>query len=319
MPGPKTHQIFYKELKSKLTTETLDRYPDYDKFSLFAQGHDLILFSDFYKFWQLKENQRDSLLLQEGKLTQFVYNYLQHAIKTESINNEITRSFIIGYISHHILDSYIHPQLIYYTGGHMPNKKEKKWEHGIAETLIDTYLMKNHEGLDSKKYKVYKDFKFEKIIDKGFSNTLTESLKTTYSSPLMGEKFKIAFQQAELLIRVLRYDPLKIKQIALSHADFLIMGASSLSYNVDTEKAIDYLNINHDQWHNPYNSNLTSCKSFADLYYDAIAHCADIINELDKLMKTGVFTEKDMYELIPDVSSITGLYHGDKSKTIYKK
>lgn len=314
MPGPKTHHIFYKDLKDRLSADTLRRHPSYDTYSLFAQGHDLILFTDFYKIWNLKKNVKDSLVLQEGGFPEFVYNYLNEARKNESITEEMVRAFLIGYISHHILDSHVHPQLIYYTGGHTPNKNDKVWEHGIAETLIDSYFMKKNEQLDSKKYKVYRDFHFKEPVSADFLNTLSNSLTLTYNLPLLGQKFKIAFYQSEILIRILRYDPTGIKKSILDHADKLCMGASSMSYYVDYQKAEKYLNLDHNLWKNPYNENLTSNESMLELYEKALIECANIINELDKMMKSGTFNEKDINNLIPDVSSITGL-KGNNPKT----
>ena len=48
MPGPKTHDIFYKDLKGKLNPKTLDSFPNYDKYNIFVQGHDFLIYYDFY-------------------------------------------------------------------------------------------------------------------------------------------------------------------------------------------------------------------------------------------------------------------------------
>ena len=43
MPGPKTHDIFYKQLKRKISPFTLSQFPNYDKYNTFVQGHDLLI------------------------------------------------------------------------------------------------------------------------------------------------------------------------------------------------------------------------------------------------------------------------------------
>ena len=54
MPGPKTHEISYKHLRNRLDKNTLNEFPNYDIYSIFAQGHDFLIYYDYYKIW----NQR---------------------------------------------------------------------------------------------------------------------------------------------------------------------------------------------------------------------------------------------------------------------
>ena len=68
MPGPKTHDIFYRQLKQKLNADTLSGFKNYDDYHIFAQGHDFLIYYDFYKIWnqkKLDKNISDSVLLQE--------------------------------------------------------------------------------------------------------------------------------------------------------------------------------------------------------------------------------------------------------------
>ena len=53
MPGPKTHDIFYREFKRKLSLETLSSFPHYDQYRIFAQGHDFLIYHDFYKIFKI--------------------------------------------------------------------------------------------------------------------------------------------------------------------------------------------------------------------------------------------------------------------------
>lgn len=51
MPGPITHLVFYKQLKERLSSDALRAMPGYDSDSVFAQGHDLLIYHDFYKIF----------------------------------------------------------------------------------------------------------------------------------------------------------------------------------------------------------------------------------------------------------------------------
>ena len=56
MPGPKIHDIFYKQLKPLINKAVLDMLPHYDDYSVFAQGHDLLIYYDFYKIFSRKQS-----------------------------------------------------------------------------------------------------------------------------------------------------------------------------------------------------------------------------------------------------------------------
>ena len=91
MPGPKTHDIFYKQLKKNLSAQTLAVFPHYDQYNIFAQGHDFLIYHDFYKIWsskKLNNNINASVLLQETNFQLFVYNYLKQAHSSGALEEE---------------------------------------------------------------------------------------------------------------------------------------------------------------------------------------------------------------------------------------
>ena len=88
MPGPKTHDIFYHQLKTKLNANTLSSFKNYDDYSVFAQGHDFFIYYNFYKIWnqkKLDQNVQESVLLQEHQFQEFVYQYLKSASNSGAI------------------------------------------------------------------------------------------------------------------------------------------------------------------------------------------------------------------------------------------
>lgn len=318
MPGPKTHDIFYKELKEHLSEKTLESFPNYDKYNLFAQGHDFLLYHNFYKIWNqnsLNRNIANSVLLQENNFPEFVYTYLKEATNNGTIENEQTRLFIgPGYIMHHILDAYTHPMIIYYAGDHTRDPKKDTWRHGIIENLIDIYLMKTKENVDPKKYKVYNDFKISDPINQEFIDVLTESLEKTYGIKNGGELFYKAFYQTEWFLRLLKYDPTGMKKTILDILDPILKGTSSFSYNREIDEKADFLNLQHEFWTHPMNSDIISNKSFLELYDQALQEGGYMIDEIEKICRSGVVKKDDIYSLIPNISSIHGLECGTKLK-----
>ncbi len=324
MPGPKTHDIFYKEVKPLLTDKTLSGFPNYDKYRIFAQGHDFLIYHDFYKiftFDKLNNNVEDSKKLQEFKFQEFVYNYLNEANKTGAIEDEQVRSFIgPGYVLHHILDAYTHPQIIYYSGDHERDPKNKTWMHGIVENLLDIYMMKTKENKDPKTYDVSKDFNIENLkIEKYLLETLNKSLKGTYDIENGGKDFYESFYQVELFMKVFKYDPIGFKKIIFDIVDPLFKGSSSFSYHRDYKAAEEFLNNEHSIWLNPIDDCIQSYESFMDLYNKALVDGAEIVNKLESVCQTGIINQDEIYSIIPNVASTHGLECGQKCKIKNKK
>ena len=324
MPGPKTHQIFYKQLKNKLSTDTLSDLPNYDKYSLFAQGHDFLIYHDYFKILsqeKLDVNVHNSILLQEWSFQDFIYNFLESAKNNGGIEDEQVRLFIgAGYIMHHLLDSYTHPEIIYYAGDHERNPNAETWQHGIVENLIDIYMMENYENVNPKKYKVYKDFMFDsKIVNPKLISTLNESLEKTYAISRGGEIFLKSFPQVASFMKNFKYDPTGCKKIAFDYLNPKLIGTSSFSYNRDSKDAIPYLNLNKEKWLNPMDDSIESTDSFIELYNKALNDGADIINKLEKLCKSSYFNKDDIYSIIPNKASTHGLECGQRCKIKNKK
>jgi len=309
MPGPKTHDIFYKQIKDKLNTSTFDSLTNFDNYNIFAQGHDLLLYADFYKPFKLKKNIEESLLLQSYNFPMFVYCFLKEAQSAGIIEIEQIRLFIHGYVLHHILDSYIHPFLIYTTGSHTPDKKQKTWEHGNLETLIDSYMMKKYEGKSSRTYKSHLDFQVDFILDKTIIEILDKILAEVYNINNGGSRFKKGIYQLESFIRLMKYDPSGCKRELFNCVEVLTErgeGARSLSYNVDYFMAVYHLNLSNEVWYNPDDLSVSSNDSFFDLYDKALSHGVSITERLEALCKSS-FNQDDIFNIVPDISSITGL------------
>jgi len=308
MPGAKTHEIAYKQIKEKLNNKTLSGFPNYNEYNIFSQGHDLLIYYQYYFPLKLKQNIIDSVKLQENSLPEFVFNYMDIAKSNGALEEEATRIFIgSGYVTHHIVDMYIHPLLIYYSKDHTPNKNNATWQHGIIETLIDVYMMERFENKNPATYKIYKDFEFKKQVSQRFIDTLNKSFEKTYNMANIGSKFKISLYQTKSYIQIVKYDPKGFKKKLFDCLDKYFMGTSSFSYHVNSLEALNYLNIENKLWSNSSNSTLTSTESFMDLYNKALDESSYIIDKLEELACKGVFNRDDIYSLVPNKSSVTGL------------
>ena len=323
MTGPKTHHIFYKQLKQYLNKDILDNLPHYDEYSIFAQGHDLLIYYDFYKIYsnkRLEVNLHYSELLQEFYFPEFIYNYIKHAQKIGTLHNEQIRLFLYGYIGHHILDAYTHPFIIYYSGDHMREPQNPTWWHGIVENLIDIYLMEKEEHINPQIYPVYKDFTFSrnKLISI-LQEVLNDSLQEIYGFKGGGEDFCKAMTQIGLFIRIFKYDSTGIKRVFFDKVDTLLKGTASFSYHRNNAEVLPFLNENHELWRNPMNGNITSYKSFWELYQSALKDTAEIINQLEGILNNKIIDKDIIYSIIPNIASTHGLKCGQKLEINHKK
>lgn len=323
MPGPKTHDVFYKDLKQHLSSNTLSSFPHYDDYRLFAQGHDFLIYHDFYKIWstkQLNQNIQDSVLLQESKFPEFVYHYLDVANRSGAIEDEQTRLFLgPGYVMHHMLDAYMHPQIIYYAGDHARDPKKPTWQHGIIENLLDIYMMEIKEGIDPKTYPVYQDFVMNYEMTPELLQTLTDALYLTYQMEDGGERFARACSQLALFMKVMKYDPHGYKKMLFDRLDPLLKGTSSFSYHRDSKDALKYLNLNHEVWLNPIDDQVVSTDSALDLYEKALERGGKMVDELNQMCQSGHINYSDVCQIIPDISSVHGLDSSKKLVIRYTK
>lgn len=315
MPGPMTHLMFYKKLKHCLKSTNIKIADNYDACSLFAQGHDLLLYQCHYNLMEekkLSENIALAKELQEYNFREFVYSYLKNAEKLGVLTKDSVKTFIgAGYIGHHILDMYTHPLIIYYAGDHVRTKHTKKWNHGIAENLIDIYIAEKYMKKDMRRYPVHKLFSFDaSIFDDDLMKVLNLTLEQVYGYKSGGEKFYAGCSHLYWFMKTLKFDPIGVKRILFNCLELLVHGVNSFSYHRNTTDVEAYLNNGHELWHNPMNPNITSCDSLDDLFSRALEHTTRIISELDKMIDTGHVDKAVIEQIIPDRASTHGLECG---------
>ena len=309
MPGPKTHDIFYKSLKEKLNKKTLDSFPNYDKYNIFVQGHDFLIYYDFYNSKVRDANIENSIHLEEHRFQEFVYNYLAIAKESGALENGDVRLFIgPGYVMHHLLDAYTHPQIIYYSGDHTRNPETKIWNHGVVENLLDIYMMETYEKIDARTYKVYKDFEINRdLVSSELITTINDSLGVTYGINNGGEIFEKAFQQLAPYMWLMKYDYLGLKAVFFDKVlGPFVKCSKAFSYHRDFHDALPYLNLEHEEWLNPTDGSI-STESFLDLFEKSLNDGAQIVDELENICQSGSIHRDDIYSIIPNISSVHGL------------
>lgn len=311
MPGPMTHYIFYKKLKDRIIEQGGIISDNFELYSNFAQGHDLLMFQNYFKIFtnhSLENTILMSKLFQEYSFVDFVFLYLNNAEKKGLLQDEVIRYFLLyGYISHHILDAYTHPLIIYFCGDHIRTKSTKEWKHGIAENLIDAWLIEKEYGVKAYRFNSHILFKFQKSI---FHNELIELLNCTteqvYNLKNAGVIFKEGCLMMYTYMRHLQYDPTGIRAFLLDIIEHFAHGANAYSYHRDISEVSFYINEEHELWKNPMFPEISSTSSFSELFEKALNHTAEIIINMENLINRGNITKQDLETILPNIASTHG-------------
>ena len=323
MPGPITHLVFYKQLKERLSRDALRAMPDYDRDSIFAQGHDLLIYHNFYKISstkRLNEQLKQSSLLQEYSFPEFIYSCLRHAQRLNVLDHDQIRTFLgPGYIAHHILDACTHPFIIYEAGDHTRDPKKPTWLHGIIENRIDVFMMEQSRIADSST-PLHPLFSFPKErLDPALPAMLDAAMEEVYHIQDGGRILCQAMSQVALYMRLLKQDRTGIKRLLFDALDPVLKGTASFSYHQSSAEARSCLNEEHELWCNPMDDSRRSTESFQDLYDKALAQSVEIIEALEALCRSGEITRARVFDLIPDIASTHGLACGQSIEIRFSK
>lgn len=305
MAGAIVHKEFFKECIVKSEANNLD---DINNLNVFAQGHDLLLYASPLNFLK---NRNISLILSNYKFREFVYAYLKIILKNNFIyQDKSVKSFLYGYISHHILDSYFHPFIMQYAPDYIPIRK-KTWLHGEIETLYDTLFLTKKLKISLQDHKIYKDFCCSDIISKALISTIDTAIDKTYNIKNCGKHFKRAFYLNSRYMRLYRYDPNGIKKKFAAITNPIVkLGADKFFYDErELPKLEKYINSNHQEWRNIWNNERFN-DSFYDIYSKAIADTVNSIKQIESILKTREIDKDIVYNIVPDRSAITGVQCG---------
>ena len=307
MAGAVVHKEFFKECIAKVNLYNID---DENNMNIFAQGHDLLLYITPLK---LKKYRNISLVLSNYKFKEFVYTYLKTAFENGIIyQDKSIRSFLYGYISHHILDSYFHPFIMQYAFDYLPVKKTA-WLHGEIETLYDTLFIVKKLGLIPKNYKIYEDFRYHGVISEPLIATIDTAVYKTYGIKNCGKLFKKAFHLNSEYVRLYRYDPKGIKKkFAIITNPIFKLGADKFFCDeTELSELEKYINNNHFEWLNIWN-NTKSNDSFCDIYSKAMHDTTNSINQIEIILERHKLDKIVINDILPDRSAITGTKCGMK-------
>lgn len=307
MPATITHSFFAKDVYDVLP-DNIQNKISIDRIKMFGQSSDALMFYNLFSILPGKKIRHFHNYFHDNKSHDFFINLIRY-IKTNKIDNDVdVCSFLAGFICHYVLDSTVHPFVIYKTGRF--NKKDKntyKYNniHAFMETFIDNDMISRRNKTNPYKYNIGKEcFSLEPFSHK-LEKTIDFSFFKTFEINNMSKIYYKSLKQMKNSLMLFRRDPYGIKKTIYKLVDsFTPKGVyrfEAISNHYPLADKHNFLNSNNKLWRNPTTYSIVSHESFIDLYLKSVKQaqvliCAsfDYINgnsiDLDEL-----FTNKSYY------------------------
>lgn len=290
MAGTITHAYFALDLYDRLSIRSKELLMDEkESLKLFAQNTDILFFYNITNFKKGKKIRNFGYRSQKIKTYEFFSTLINYIKYNHHQYNPQVISYLYGMLSHYVLDSTVHPFIIYKTGQfNKDDKNTYKYNHlhGEIESYLDNYMLRLREGINPNKFKCY-DFCFN--VD-SFNKELVEVMDFTYKEVFgisnFHEYYFKASKQMKFFYRVFRYDPIGIKKSFYKIIDLVFpkyyLRKVPLSFHISNKDKKKFLNLEHKRWYNPTDKRTKSNESYLELYTKALYKTTKMIQEINQ-------------------------------------
>lgn len=312
MPSSITHSYFMKDVYDKLDND-IKKMIVLESAKTFAQGPDIFFFYNM-GFGRKSNNYRNiGNYMHEHNVNNYFINIIKYIFDNDLFDNKDAISYLYGSISHFVLDSTMHPFVIYKTGVFDKKVKDTYKYNGLhpdMEYYLDAYMIFQNEKKEAKEYKMYNYILNNDIFDDTIVNMINYVIKDTYDIDNMGNIYNKCIKDMKTFYKLFNYDPYGIKKVGYSVLDFIIpkkfIRKKVFSFYLTHNCKKYYLNLDKITWNHPCDKYETYNYSFIELYVKAIDKACNIIKELDKMLNSRNLDISRIKELIGNLSYLTG-------------
>lgn len=309
MPATITHAYFSKDVFDILPSNIKNTI-DCSRIKMFGQSMDALMFYNLFSVSPGKKIRKFNDYFHRNQTQEYFVNLINYIKDNDLANDMDVCSYLAGMICHYVLDSNIHPYIIYKTGIFDKKKKNTyKYNHvhEFMETFIDNDMVKRREKADPYKFRLDKFCFNTREFSDGLKATIDNSFKDTFNLDNMSEIYYKALLQMKNSLYLFRRDPYGIKKFFYKVIDTFttkrVFRFEAISYHVPLEDKHNYLNSNHKLWRNPTAYNMTSTESFVDLYVKSIKTAKVLIcASFDYINNKDIELEK----IFTNISYVTG-------------
>ena len=276
MPATITHSYFTMDVYDILPDE-IQNMVDLKRVKMFGQSMDALMFYNLFSIMPGKKIRKFHHYFHDNNTRDFFINLIRY-IKVNGLEKDHdVCSFLCGFICHYVLDSTIHPYVIYKTGKF--DKKDKntyKYNnlHAFMEVFLDNDMIMRRENSNPYLYNIGKKcFSLEKFSHK-LDKTIDFTFYKTFNIEDMSKIYYKSLKQMKGALMLFRRDKIGIKKDLYKLIDTFTPKScfrfEAISYHYPLVDKHNYLNSDNKLWRNPTTYSMTSHKSFVDLYLDAI-------------------------------------------------
>ena len=288
MAGTLTHAYFSLDLYDKLSIRSKELLIDNkEDLKVFSQNTDVLFFYNLLSLKKGKKIRDFGVYTQKAKSYEFFSTLINYIKYNNHQYNPQVIAYLYGMLSHYVLDSTIHPYVIYKTGEYNKNNKDTyKYNmlHEEVESYIDNYLVSIRENIKPSKFKCYNFCLDIDKIDKDLIEVIDFTYKQVYGISNFHKYYFKSIKQMKTFYRIFRYDPIGIKRLFYSTIDLIcpksMLRKIPLSYNMKSMKK--YLNLEHNTWYNPTSKRIKSNESILELYTKSLDKTTNMINEINQ-------------------------------------
>ena len=251
-------------LHGEIVTGEIDKKVDLkdEDIRTFCLGFDTLIVPDNDLFKLL--HRKDTKTYFESLIKLIIDNKLQ--------DNSEAMAFLYGQLDHFILDIYLHPLIYYMTKG--LDKEYTMDYHALFEHWMDDYVIEKYRDGELVPYDKLK------IDDVRFRIAIDELYKRLYNKDNIATKYDIGITLTYLYDYLIRRNHLLVAPQICS-----ILNLGDVFYG-DSERAIPFLNLNHDVWYNPETEEKLTT-SFDDLWLKSIEQAEEALTDVNRAIYGG--------------------------------
>ncbi len=286
MPGLLTHYIFGQALINNLEKteqEIIERHRKV--FNVGTQGPDMFFY--YIPGLVLSSTKNLGKVMHNEQVGNFIKELILKMDKLDGEAKEIAFAYIAGYLSHYVLDYKTHPFIYYNCGfrqkGKIIQSNKASLAHRKLEDTFDRILFELFSEKVSRQRKLSYHFKVGQPKKEIMAEVISGAIKDIYARNIKSKSLSNAIFSMKGLIkliysygatgkRLLQYELIDEIKFSPQKVELLSQIQDRLGH--------DYLNLNHNIWHNPTDKNITYTKSYIDLCNDAYAIATVIIDNM---------------------------------------
>lgn len=309
-----THSYFCEDVYKKVNKNVSSKLKKkLSFFKVFGQGPDPYFFYDFHLTKRSMDVYKISRAMQHTNVNKHFTRLINYINEKNYYSNGEVMAYLYGQICHFVLDSTTHPYIIYSTGMYNKNNPVTYKYNGLHEEMeyyIDCYLIFQRERILPKKYKVYKNiFNIDKF-NKQLKSTIDDVVLDVYGFSNVSDIYYKCIMDMKRFYHVFNYDRYGIKKAIYYIMDLICSNRcvrkKELSFHIDPNSKLDYLNNDKNIWNHPCNIDEKYNLSFTDLYVKALNKAYLIINEVDDMLISKKIDNKRIEELFCNLHYGTG-------------